>query len=181
MANSDDDAEEDLVSGSVNTSHTELELIYDNTDQIVGVRFENIQIPTGSTIHRAYIQFETGSTAADQDPTNLMIHGELIGTSASFSTQLNDVSSRNLTQNMVSWSEIDMWSTIDEAGINQRTSYLNTIVNEIINQTTWTLGNAMSFIFSGQGKRVAKSFDSGHPPVLKLFLSRAMSRSRNYL
>jgi hypothetical protein len=169
VGNSSDDAEENIGTGSVNISNTELEFIYDSTDQIVGVRFENIQIPSGSAIHRAYIQFETGSTAAGQDPTNLMIHGELIGTSASFSTQLNDVSSRNLTQNTVLWSEIDTWDTIDEAGIYQRTPYLNTIVNEIISQAVWTSGNSISFMFSGQGKRVAKSFDSGNPPTLKLF------------
>jgi hypothetical protein len=169
VANSNDDAEQMIGTGTVNTSSTELALIYDSTDQIVGIRFENIQMPSGSTIHRAYIQFETASTAAGQDPTNLMIHGELIGTSTSFSTQLNDISIRNLTQNSVLWSEIEPWSIIDQAGVHQRTSYLNIIINEIINQTAWTSGNEMSFMFSGQGKRVAKSFDSGNPPVLKLF------------
>jgi hypothetical protein len=169
VGNSNDDAEENIGTGSVNTSNAQLEFIYDNTDQIVGVKFDGIQIPNGSTIYRAYIQFETASTATGQDPTNLTINGELIGTSPPFSTQLNDITSRTLTQNTVLWSEIDTWNTLHEAGIYQRTPYLNTIANEIINQTTWTSGNAMSFIFSGQGKRVAKSFDSGNPPVLNLF------------
>jgi hypothetical protein len=166
---SSDDAEERTDTGLVDLSSDDLELIYDAADQVVGVRFDNIQIPEGSTLYRAYIQFEAKATDSNLDPTNLIINGELSSASTTFSAVNNDISSRPLTSSAVNWSAINTWNLIGEAELSQRTPYLTTIVNEIITQNDWATGNALTFIFSGEGRRIATSLDGGVAPLLKLF------------
>jgi len=41
-------------------------------------------------------------------------------------------------------------------------------VQEIIGLQNWTPGNALAFVVTGSGKRVAKSFEGGAPPVLHI-------------
>jgi len=169
VSSSSDDAEEEVATGTMNLTSNDLELIYDGGAQLVGIRFDNVQIPDGATLYRAYLQFQTDETDSEEDPTNLIIHGELSPTSMTFTSDVNNISSRSLTTNSVNWSEIPLWDTVDEAGINQRTPYVTSVVQEIIDQPGWQTGNAVTFIISGQGKRVAEAFDGSAPPVLKLF------------
>ncbi|WP_299524881.1 fibronectin type III domain-containing protein [Winogradskyella sp.] len=171
ILSSNDDAEEDLSNGAVDVTSSDLELINDGTDQLVGVRFDNVQLPEGATLHRAYIQFETDETDSELDPTNLIITGELSESSLAFDeTVVNDISNRALTISTVNWDEVPLWETVGEAGISQRTPYLTSIVSEIAAQANWTSGNAMTFLISGSGKRVAESQDgSGTGPRLILF------------
>ncbi|WP_067148869.1 T9SS type A sorting domain-containing protein [Pseudotamlana agarivorans] len=169
VLSSSDDAEEFLSTGVVDVSSTDLEFIHDGEDQVVGVRFNNVQFPDGGTLHRAYIQFTTDEDDMDQDPTNLMIHGELAPASATFTSDLNNISSRALTSNAALWNTVSLWETVGEAGINQRTPYVTDIVHEIVSQQDWMPGNAVTFIFSGSGKRVAEAFDGSAAPILKLF------------
>src|SRR5204862_7979003 len=57
VATGNDDAEETVSSGALNLTSTDLELIHDSADQVVGVRFVNLPIPAGAHVTRAYIQF----------------------------------------------------------------------------------------------------------------------------
>jgi hypothetical protein len=169
VATSTDDAEEIVSSGAMSLSSTDLELIQDTNDQIVGVRFNNIQIPDGATLYRAYIQFQTDEIADPQETTNLVIHGELTSSSETFNSAINNISSRALTTTSVSWNALQEWSYVGEAGVHQRTSNLKDIVEEITALPGWNYGNALTFIISGSGKRVAESEDGGAAPILKLF------------
>ncbi|WP_066225170.1 T9SS type A sorting domain-containing protein [Formosa haliotis] len=166
---SNDDAEENLETGEVDLTSSDLELIYDGANQVVGIRFNEVQFPEGSTLYRAYIQFETDEDDMEEDPTNLLIHGELTATSSEFNSDKNNISSRTLTSSSVAWNSIPVWDTVGEAGVNQRTPYVTDIVREIMSQTEWTSGNAITFMFSGSGKRVAEAKDGSAAPVLKLF------------
>ncbi|GLB51475.1 hypothetical protein NBRC110019_05140 [Neptunitalea chrysea] len=166
---SSDDAEEEVSTGAIDLTSSDLELIYDGGSQLVGVRFDNVQIPDGATLYRAYIQFQTDETDSEEDPTNLVIHGELSSSSSTFTSASGDISSRPLTTTSVSWNEIPLWDTVGEVGIHQRTPYVTGIVEEVIAQSGWASGNAITFIFSGSGKRVAESKDGSAAPILKLF------------
>ncbi|MFT4804518.1 MAG: hypothetical protein ACJAZK_001456 [Psychroserpens sp.] len=168
VAISSDDAEESVSTGNVDVTGSNLDLIQNDTEQLVGIRFDNVQIPSGATLYRAYIQFESASPDDNQE-TNLNIHGELAISSATFSSATNDISSRILTMNSVNWSEVDSWESAGETDLIQRTPYLNTVISEIIMQDDWISGNALSFIISGEGQRMAKSQDSGNAPILRLF------------
>ncbi len=54
------------------------------------------------------------------------------------------------------------------AGVSPQTPELTTIVQEIVNRSSWTSGHAMAFIITGSGQRTAKSYDgsSGEAPLL---------------
>jgi hypothetical protein len=153
--NTSDDAEELISTGVVDINSTDLELVTDASDQVIGVRFRDINIPKGATILRSYIQFRTDEV--DSGQTDLVIHGELANASATFNTTPSNISSRQLTLASENWDDIGEWDSLGEAGLNQRSPYLNSIISEIITQPGWQVGNAITFLISGTGKRVADS------------------------
>ena len=174
IGTSSDDAEEFISTGAVNLTSSDLEFVTDLDNaspeqQIVGLRFDNINIPKGATILRAYIQFQTDEL--DSDPTSLVFHGELADASSTFTTTTNNISSRTLTSISVPWNNINEWDDYQEQDLDQRSPYLETIVSEIITQPGWQMGNAVTFIVSGTGRRVADSRngDVNGAPTLKVF------------
>ena len=52
---STDDAEE-FATGSMYLNSSDLELVYDGSNQRVGMRFTSVSVPRGATITRAYVQ-----------------------------------------------------------------------------------------------------------------------------
>lgn len=129
----DDDAEEDTTTNilNVDTGSSDLELTEDGTEQEIGIRFNDVAIPQGAVIEDAYIQFTVDET--DDVETNLEIFGEDIGNSARFvSTINNDISSRTKTSSSVSWSPAP-WNNSGDAGIDQRTPNIASIIQEIVN------------------------------------------------
>ena len=57
VAAGSDDAEE-KASGSVSLTSTDLELVFDKSDQTVGMRFNAVTIPPEASIMGAYVQFQ---------------------------------------------------------------------------------------------------------------------------
>ena len=154
---SSSDAEEDSSSGDVTTDSSDLELVEDGGDQqIVGVRFRDISIPQGSSILSAYVQFQADES--DSDTTSLAIAGDATDNSASFTTTARDISSRSQTSATVAWGLIPPWNE-GEAGMDQRTPELASIVQEVVDRPGWTQGNAIGFLISGSGSRTAESSD----------------------
>jgi hypothetical protein len=165
-ANSDD-AEESSTKVSLGSS--DLELIQDgNKQQIVGLRFNTLNIPKNANITEAYIQFEVDETSSEA--TTLTIHGEKVASALTFTSSSANISSRAKTTSLVNWSPL-VWNT---KGVNyketQQTSNLHSIVQELVNQNSWSSGNAMAFIITGEGKRIAKSYDgkSTSAPLLHI-------------
>jgi len=133
IIDNNDDAEQQVSNGSVNLSSSDLELISDGgTDQLVGVRFQNINIPQGTTIISASIQFTTDET--DNNSTSLTIKGEDADNANVFTNSNYNISSRAVTSATVNWNNIPAWNSVGEAGVNQRTPDLTAIVQEIINR-----------------------------------------------
>ncbi|MGP8307971.1 PKD domain-containing protein [Vibrio sp. YIC-376] len=153
---STDDAEE-KADGRVSTSSSDLELVYDGTDQTVGMRFNNIDIPQGATITAAYIQFQVDEVKSTD--TILTIEGELSANAAGFVKENMNISSRPRTNAYVNnWSP-NPWLIVGEAGTNQRTPDIQPIITEIISQSGWASGNSLAIILSGTGERVAEAYD----------------------
>lgn len=161
-----DDAEEAINSGSMDIGSSDLELIRESSEQLVGIRFADIQIPQGATIDSAYIQFTVDET--DNDSTTLIIHGEDTVDPAPYSIGGFDISSRSRTADSVLWSDIPAWTAPNTAGPDQRTPDLRVLIEKQINDTNWQAGQALAFIISGEGKRTAISKNKGaaDPPVL---------------
>ena len=157
---SSDDAEENLGSHSVSLSSSDLELIQDGSagEQLVGIRFQNIDIPKGATIESACIQFTTDE--ADSKETSLIIKGEAADDAQAFTSESSNISNRPTTTSFVNWDNIRSWDVLDEAGEDQRTPDIKSVIQEIVDRDGWGSGNALAIIISGSGERTARSWDS---------------------
>ncbi len=156
VASGDDDAEEIVSTGAMDLTSSDLELIFDNADQYVGMRFTNVTIPQGAYVTKAYIQFSVDEF--NSDPANLTFVGQAADNAATFTTNTKDISSRSLTSATVSWN-VPAWTVQDEAGEKQRTPDIKNILNEIIGRKGWKSGNALVIGVTGSGKRNAHAYN----------------------
>lgn len=165
VAASADDAEEPL-GGTANLTSNDLELIRDNANQTVGMRWTGLAIPPGATITAAYVQF--AARLSDSEVTNLVIRGQAADNAATFVRSLGNIATRPLTTAAGSWVPAP-W-TAGESGVNQRTPGLVAVVQEIVSRPGWASGNALALIVSGAGRRTAWSYNgqAASAPLLHL-------------
>ena len=165
----DNDAEENLLTGVVDLHSGDLELVIDKDPQIVGMRFEGINIPQGAIVEHAYIQFTV------DDPTgnsvSLFLSGEDVDNAGAFIDILpNNISVRPKTSSTVSWSP-PAWLTMDDAGPDQQTPDLSAIIQEIIDRPGWVSGNSLAILVEGgANKRKAMSYDGAAAKAPKLII-----------
>jgi hypothetical protein len=163
VADGSDDAEE-KASGRVNLTSKDLNLIVDKGDQTVGIRFNGVTIPRYATIVNAYIQFQADE--ATSVATDLIVQAEDTGNAPAFSRSTGDISSRDRTS-PVPWSPL-AWVSVGEAGPNQQTPDVASIIQEIVDRSDWASGNSLVIIVTGTGERVAESYngDPNGAPLL---------------
>ena len=161
MILSEEDDAEERNAGSVNTSSSDLELMYDsgisNLQRAVGLRFTNFSLPMDAIIDSASIQFRADES--DSDFVNLSIKAELSSASNVFTETTNNITNRPTTVASENWSP-PAWEA-NEMGINQKWDGLENIVQEVVDQPDWTSTSPISFIISGSdtARRVAEGFD----------------------
>lgn len=161
-----DDVEESS-SGIMYTNSSDLELVYDGNNQIVGMRFSGVNIPKGAVITNAYLQFKVDEISSEA--TTLFIKGERSSNALAFTNTARNLSTRLRTTKAVSWSPFS-WKIIKAVGTGQRSPNLAPVIQEIVNQTGWTVGNSLVMIITGSGRRVAEAFevDPGGAPLLHI-------------
>jgi hypothetical protein len=151
--------------GRIRLANDDLELVTDGAEvQTVGLRFTDIDVPTGATILDASVQFRADEKSSVA--TNLNIGGEASDNAPPFTTAKFNVSSRPDTTASVPWAP-PAWS-LGQAGPAQRTTDLSAVVQEIVSRAGWASGNALVLVITGSGKRVAEPFEGGFPPVLHI-------------
>jgi parallel beta-helix repeat protein len=150
-----DDAEE-RSSGQVTLTSSDLEMVHDKSDQIVGMRFRGVDVPPGARIASAYVQFQADETRSGQ--TRLFIRGEAAGDAAAFDDNDGNISARTPTTAEVEWLPL-AWTSVGRAGAAERTPDVAAVIQEIVDHADWTRGNALSILVSGSGERVAESYD----------------------
>lgn len=155
VSQSSDDAEQ-RANDSMYLDSSDLEIVKDGSNQIIGMRFQGLNIPKDANITNAYIQFEVDETSSRT--TNLSIFGQNSDDTQTFSSSDFDISNRPKTSNSISWSP-SSWDNKNDAGLDQRTPDLKDIIQEVVNRGGWVSGNSMVFIVNGSGKRVAESYD----------------------
>ena len=155
VAASSDDAEEDAL-GVMDLGSSDLELVYDHSNQTVGMRFNGINIPWGATIINAYVQFQVDQ--ANSELTSLTIKGEAVDQAEAFSNINYNISSRPTTITGVSWSPVP-WLTVGEASVAQQTPDISSIIQEIVDRPGWMSGNSLVVIITGNGERTAEAFN----------------------
>lgn len=161
---SNDDAEE-FADGTMVRTSSDLELVFDGSNQTVGMRFVGVAVPRNATIVEAWVQFQVDE--AQSEPTALTISAQAADNGAGFLSASFNLSSRPRTAAAVGWSP-QPWSTIGEAGPNQRTPDLSPVVQEVVNRGGWNSGNAMVLIVTGTGHRTATSFNGAAAPRLHI-------------
>jgi uncharacterized protein YjiK len=152
---SSDDAEENAA-GTVKTGSPDLQLVQATTLQTVGMRFNNITIPKNAQIVNAYIQFQ--ADALNSGAISLTIRGEAQDNPGTFLGSNLNISSRLRTSASTGWSP-SPWTVLDQAGVDQRTSNISAVIQEIVNRPGWSAGNSLAIIITGTGVRTAKAYD----------------------
>ena len=169
VASSADDAEQSAA-GAVNFTSTDLELVNDDAtgagNQIIGLRFNGLSIPSGAIVTNATIQFTADESQSEA--TALNIFAEAADHAAAFTTAANNLGARALTPLSVPWSPT-AW-TAGESNAMQLTPNLAGLVQEVVSRSGWASGNALAFLISGTGHRTADSFDKagGSPARLTI-------------
>src|SRR5690606_29477075 len=107
----------------------------------------------GRTIEGAYLQFTCDETTSDE--TKVVIHVEDADQSAPFSGAPKNISERPVLEKSIEW-KIAKWDKKGRAEGNERSPDVTELVQAIVQRLDWTQGNAISFIITGQGQRVAK-------------------------
>ncbi|MGK0371910.1 MAG: hypothetical protein ACJAW1_002154, partial [Glaciecola sp.] len=111
VSGGNNDAEELVSDGDMSRGSSDLEFGYDGGLQIVGMRFQNINIPQGATISSAYIEFVTDET--DSGTTNLVIFGEDNESPTTFTNSDDNISDRTKTSASVNWTPA-AWNNVNE-------------------------------------------------------------------
>jgi VCBS repeat-containing protein len=105
----------------------------------------------------------------------LNIRGEKQDNPGTFVATSYDISSRIKTTASRSWTPED-WAIIDEAGVNQRTRDIKTVITELVSRPGWSDGNSMVIIITGSGrKRTAWSYDGLRSGAPKLHIEYTIS------
>jgi hypothetical protein len=168
VATSFDDAEESVATGNVKPGSSDLEFgAQGRKNQLVGMRFNDLNIPQGATITNASIQFKADET--NSGTITLMIEGQATDNAPTFTRANNNILSRERTNAVVDWSPAP-WTMVGEVGLDQQTSDISSIVQEIVDRSGWSSGNSLAIIITGTGRRTAESFDgdAAGAPVLRV-------------
>lgn len=168
-----DDVEETAV-GNMYFNSSDLEMVYDsaevfddnlpNGNQIIGLRFQNVNIPFGAEITEARIQFR--SDEVNTSAASLLLFSENIGNAKAFEDMNKNISSRVRTSSQVAWSPAS-WGVINQVSTDQSTPDVKDLLQPIIDRCDWNTGNSVVFMIEGAGisltntnaKRVADSYE----------------------
>jgi len=156
LSGTNNDAEEDTSDNSIDATSSDLEMVEDGNDQVVGLRFTDLPIARNTTITAAKLTFTADEVHSGA--TSLTIKGQKSADAEIFSTNtanITNTTDRPRTTASVSWSP----GAFTVEGELHDTPDLTAIIQEIVNQTVWDAGNDVALFVSGTGKRVAQSFD----------------------
>ncbi len=154
-----DDAEETVATGSVDRTSSDLELMHDagSSEQLIGLRFQDVNIPQGATITSATIEFEIDSRRTGD--LALRIYGEDIDSANYYlDSQLHNISSRTRTSASALWTITEVPNT----NSSLTSTDISSVVQAVVDRPGWAANNHMAFILaheSGSGYRELESFD----------------------
>ena len=149
-----DDAEERVSDGRMLVGSSDLELVREASEQVVGMRFVGVAIPRDATIVSASVQFQVDE--ATTEATQLTIRGQAADQALAFTTAARNISTRPTTTESVEW-PVPPWPVVGVQGDGQRSVDIAAIIREIVVRPGWASGNALALIVTGSGKRVAEA------------------------
>ncbi len=157
---------EEQSDGSAYTGSSDIELVYDDEQQIVGIRFTGVNIEQGTSVSSASIQFVADDKHQSGSVT-FTIHGEDVNNASDVGGS-DDISDRTQTSASASWSPA-AWNTTGESGSAQRTTNIGSIIQEIVDRPGWSSGNAIMIIIEGTSTTEYRHADwNNGRPVLSI-------------
>jgi hypothetical protein len=107
----------------------------------IGLRFQNVTIPAGSTINTA--SMDVYLTSGSFDDPDVTIYGEDVDDAATFAATSNNISGRTLTTATTPWDAGAVgtgWKTTPDFA---------SVIQEIVDRAGWNSGQDMVTIFKG--------------------------------
>jgi len=154
-----DDVNEDGSTLSLSDSTVWIGTGASTTLSYTGLRFTGVNLPKGAKISSAILKLY--STQSQWMSISLSMAGDLTGNSSVFSSS-SKPSGRTLTAAKVTHSSNVSWSANAWYTLNED---LSAVVQEIVNQSSWTSGNSLSIILKGTGgsyaRKYIKSYEGG--------------------
>lgn len=126
------------------------QLAKEGKQALIGLRFEDINIPRGATVTSASLVF---IPAADEKrPMKWNIQAEKAGDSAAFTATNRNLSARTKTTASAAWTLSD-WKEGEAA----QSVDLTAVVKEVTGQAGWCGGNALSFLISRDSDKTSEA------------------------
>ncbi len=164
-----------LATQGASGTNTKLNITYTLTtpgvENVVGLRYQEVNVPQGATITSAYLRFNAAQAHSASDSLNLKIRAESSDNAATFNSSGFGLSARSKTATEVLWSPEADWpldSTVTGPNITS-------LVQQVVNRSGWCGNNAMAFYIQPKdtsapgGSRLAYSYDEvshRHPELV---------------
>ena len=154
VGSSNDDAEEQM-DGSIQLTSTDLEIVDEvgYSLQTVGVRFQDVEIPLGAEITRAYIEFVVDE--ASGGVASIDITAEDSANPVEFGADAYNITNRVTLSESVHWDITNDWSVGEEHASED----ISSLIQVLVDRGDWVSGGSMSFIFTGAGTRTVESYN----------------------
>jgi len=158
ISSDSDDVEEDVNGGGMDLSSSDLEIFNDGGVQVIGLRFIDIPIPKGAIVDNAFIELTCDEIKSGTLPVSVLIEGELSPDTVTFSNTAGNVTNRPTTTAKVVWVPED-WT---EVGQKDRSLDITSIIQEIIDQDGWAMGNALVLILRDDPDNPSEGIRTAH-------------------
>ncbi|MBY0278876.1 HYR domain-containing protein [Candidatus Binatia bacterium] len=126
----------------------------------IGLRFQKLGVPPQATITAARIQFT--AAGSNNQTSALQIHLVDSPNAAPFGPPAVDLGALPLIGPRVDWSP-GPWDQAGDAGANEQTADLASLLQVIVNDPAYTPDSAVAFIIQGAGLRRARAFEANSP------------------
>ncbi|MFT5513297.1 MAG: hypothetical protein ACI8SE_001703 [Bacteroidia bacterium] len=146
---------------------------------LVGLYFQDVNIPQGVTITSASIEMNSWNSQSGSG--SVKIYAEDVDNSSGIGTSNESISDKTKTSEYVTWS-LGSWGY----DIDYSTPDLSDVVNEVTDRSSWQFGNDMSFIITkvsgSQRKFTTTDYSSYYAPTLYVaYSSSDIGSTNNYI
>ncbi len=156
VSSSSDDAEEYTSNGSVSLSSSDLELTTDGaTNQVIGIRFSNVQIAQGGEVLESAINFVAKGTSFGSSALTITVENDTAPDSFSSSNRSVSTRSSNTVAGSITWSPEDF----DEDGERVESPDISALIQKVVDQSSWKPGSSIVVFIKGSGTRRVWSAD----------------------
>ena len=144
-----DNTEEWLFDNMNYAGYPPLHIFYDpdygGSDQVIGLRFNNVEIPQGATIGSAIVEFEVDE--AQDAQVYGVVTGENVDNASAFVEEQFHLQNR-LAANPTTAASKFAWTADYAVDDKVQTSDISAVIQEIVNRPGWQSGNSIALILT---------------------------------